>query len=416
MTGYQMPLGIIDTVIVSGNEKTKAYVILDEMTLKPGEVATWGAMEYDKNRIYSLGLFNRVEMFYDSLDGLRFLFVDVHERWYLIPVPVFGFRDGDPKRPYYGAGILHNNFRGHNQKVYASMVFGYNPSLDLFFSDPQLSREHNLYFSGNLSFSRVRNRSKVESSITGDFDEKHYDVNTTLGKRFSLYETGGVNVGYHVVDVGSFLPGRTVSASGTDRYIYGRVNYTYDSRDLREYASQGRMMSLYAIKYGFGTSEVNFARFGGDVRGYFPLPLDVTLATRVHGTIVSGGLIPTYSRIFFGYGERIRGHYSTVFEGENMFGTSVELRYPILPSRTINFTALPIPQEFTVWRFGIGLAVFGDAGTVWFRGAKPGLRSFASGYGAGLDFLLPYSAVLRTSYARNERGKGQFILDLRGAF
>jgi opacity protein-like surface antigen len=42
----------------------------------------------------------------------------------------------------------------------------------------------------------------------------------------------------------------------------------------------------------------------------------------------------------------------------------------------------------------------------------PGL--FATGYGAGIDFLLPYSVVLRTEYAWNEFGVGQFIIDFRG--
>ena len=40
--------------------------------------------------------------------------------------------------------------------------------------------------------------------------------------------------------------------------------------------------------------------------------------------------------------------------------------------------------------------------------------SFATGYGAGIHFLLPYSVVLRTEYAWNEYGMGQFIIDFRG--
>lgn len=407
--------GIVDTIFVSGNTKTKEYVILDEMTIRPGGTATLEAIEYDRSRIYSLGLFNRVDMAYDSVGGSRILFVDVSERWYLIPVPLFGFRDGDPKRPFYGAGILHNNFAGRNQKLFASIVFGYNPSLSLFFSHPQIDRQNNLFMSGSLSYSRVRNKSEVASAVSGDFDEKHFDADVTFGKRFSLYESAGLRLGYQIVQVDQYRTGRTVSSDGTDAFISGTLSYSYDSRDLKEYAASGRFMSFYINKYGFGTSEVNFARIGGDMRGYAALPGDFTLASRIHGTVVSGGFIPTYNHTYFGYGERIRGYFKTVFEGENMLGTSVELRWPLLKARTIYFTAIPLPPEFSIWRIGISLAIFADAGTTWFRGEILSFRSFASGYGGGIHFLLPYSTVLRTEYAFNEYGKGQFIFDLRAS-
>ncbi|MBM2845215.1 MAG: hypothetical protein HW407_527 [Bacteroidetes bacterium] len=406
-------LGVIDTIIVTGNKKTEAYVILDEMAIKSGSVATLETIEYDRNRIYSLGLFTRVDLFCDTLEGQRFLNVDVNERWYLIPLPLFGFRDGDPKKPYYGAGLLHNNFQGRNQKLFGSVIFGYNPALDLSFGDPLLDREHQLFFAADLSYSRIRNRSKIESSITGDFDEQHYDLNATLGTRVNLFSTVGLNVGYRIIDVDEYRPGRTASTDGRDAFLYATFRYTYDSRDLREYASHGQFVSAYVSKNGFSEATLSFTRFGADLRWYFPLPGNFTLATRAHGTVVSGSLIPTHSRAYFGYGDRIRGNFTTVFEGENLMGGILELRWPLLKARTINFTAIPIPTEFSVWRFGISLAIFADAGATWFRKEAIHWNSFASGYGGGVHFLLPYSVVVRTEYAWNEYGKGQFIIDFR---
>jgi len=411
--GMQSAYGIIDTIIVAGNEKTRDYVIRDEMTLKPGSVATYELMEYDKGRIYSLGLFTRVDIEYYKLDSLRLLYVDVRERWYILPVPIFGFRDGDPKKPFYGAGLLYNNFRGCNQRLSASIVFGYDPSVAFSFFDPLIDREKNLYFSGNLSSSKVRNRSDVEAALTGNFDERHYDINATVGRRLSLYETGGVNLGYHIVDVSLYRQGRTASTSGHDAYLYGTLDYTYDSRDLREYATSGQFASFYITKYGFGDADLNFTRFGADIRHYFPLPLNLSLATRAYGTIVSGSFIPTYARAYLGYGERVRGYFNTVFEGENLAGASVELRYSLLKARTIVFSAIPMPEEFSIWRFGISLALFADAGRTWFRKDVLTFSSFASGYGGGIHFLLPYGYVMRVEYAFNDYFKGQFILDLK---
>jgi outer membrane protein assembly factor BamA len=126
-------------------------------------------------------------------------------------------------------------------------------------------------------------------------------------------------------------------------------------------------------------------------------------------------MVPVHSHVYFGYGERIRGFYNKVVEGEDIAGATVELRYPVLKARTIRFTAIPLPEEFSVWRFGISLALFADAGSAWYRGDTMTLGSFESGYGAGVHLLLPYGAVVRLEYARNEYGRSEFIIDLRGS-
>ena len=407
-------LGVVDTIMVGGNDKTEAYVILDEMTIKPGSIITGEAIEYDRGRIYSLGLFTRVDILYDSLGTQHFVFVDVRERWYLVPLPIFGFRDGDTHKFYFGGGLLHYNFRGRNQKLYGSVVFGYDPAISFSFADPQLDRENNLYFASSAGFSRVKNRSVIQSDLTGDFYEEHYDINGTVGKRFNLFETAGINIGLHEVSVTSYLPGRTVSPDGRDTYLYASLAYMYDSRNLREYATSGAMISLYASKNGFGESTLSYSRFGADARKYIPFGGGFSLATRLFGSLVAGGLVPTYAHTYFGAGERIRGYYRTVLEGEDIAGGTVELRYSLLDARTILFSAIAMPAEFSVWRFGISLSLFTDTGATWFRGDRLSPGSFASGYGGGIDFLLPYSVVLRTEYAWNEFGTGQFIIDFRG--
>lgn len=406
---------VVDTIIVSGNERTEAYVVLDEMTIRPGDVATPELIEFDKNRIYSLGLFNRVDLYEDTLRGRRFLLVDVKERWYLIPILLAGFRDGDPKKPYFGGGLMDYNFRGRNQRIRGALVLGYDPSIEFGFSNPLISRNPNLYFSGNLSFSRVRNKSKVESAITGDFDEDHYDINGTIGHRYTLFETAALTGGFTIVKTGEYRPGRTASPTGRDAFIYAVLSYTRDSRDLREYPSLGSLISLYVTKNGFGESPLSFTRFGMDLRKYIPLPFDFTLAMRTYGTFVSGKFIPTYSHSYFGYGEKIRGYFKDVFEGDDLLGATVELHWPLLKARVIDFTAISIPREFSVWRFGIGLALFADAGRTWFKSEPVTLNSFASGYGGGIHFLLPYSSIMRVEYAWNQYGHGQFILDFRSS-
>ena len=406
---------IIDTVMILGNKKTKDFVILNEMTLKPGMAASLTSIEYDRMRIYSLGLFTRVDIDFQRIDSTGYLIVDVSERWYIIPIPIFGFRDGDPKHPFYGAGVLFSNFRGVNQKLFVEFSFGADPSAAIEFQDPLFDARNNLSIATALSLATIKNRSQLESAITGDFDEHHYDASVQLGKRFSLFETGGVGLAYDVASVTMYRTGRTASPGGRDAYISAVINYSFDSRDLREYAMQGSFASASIQQNGFGESHVSFTRYGIDVREYTPLLRNLSVAMRAYASLVTGGTIPTYARAYIGYINRIRGYYQTIFEGDNSAGGTVELRYSLLRARTLDVTDLPIPEEFARWRLGISLALFADAGKAWFRGDPLKLDSIISGYGGGIHILLPYGYVGRIEYAFNDYFKGQLILDLRGS-
>jgi outer membrane protein assembly factor BamA len=215
------------------------------------------------------------------------------------------------------------------------------------------------------------------------------------------------------VDVSNQLPGRAITLDGKDRYPVFGIGYAYDTRDLGEYPSDGTLMRASVTKFGVSTATVNIVRYEADIRRYQPLLPRMTLAGRVFTNLVAAGPTPSYNRTFFGYGERIRGHFRDVVEGEHIFGTSFELHYTLLPPKYFSVGALP--SEFGIWRFGVVAATFVDAGTVWFRGEPFALDRFLRGYGVGLHFLLPYSFVLRTEYAWNELRRSEFIIDVGAA-
>jgi hypothetical protein len=61
-------------------------------------------------------------------------------------------------------------------------------------------------------------------------------------------------------------------------------------------------------------------------------------------------------------------------------------------------------------KFGISAALFADTGTLWFDGQEVSKQDFLTGYGASLDFHLPYVDLIRLTYALNEDGKGEGII------
>lgn len=409
-------LFVVDDVLVVGNEKTKAYVVLREMKLKNGGYITAEAMEYDKKRIYNLGLFTRVEMGYVPIEPPKArLVILVSERWYVYPFPLVGIKDRDWRKFYFGGGVTHQNFRGRNEKLYAALTIGYDPTLILFYRNPLIDAEHNYFLTTGLAWRVVRNRSVLAIAGGNNFDERHLNVSVDFGKRIGLSHTTWISAGYEIVKVTEYLPGRTLSSGGVDAFPLFSLGYVYDTRDLEEYAMYGSFARATITKFGFPGGTVDFIRYAFDYRRFIPITSRVTLAGRFYTDISAAGQVPTYNRTYLGYNERVRGHFSEIFGGEQQLGTSWELRVMLLEPRYITVDFIPVP-EFAIWKFGIAAALFGDAGSVWFRGEPLTLDRFLRGYGAGIHFILPYGFVLRAEYALNEIRIGEFILDFTAAF
>ncbi len=407
-------LFVVDSIAVLGNRKTKEHVLLREMTLREGNLITREGMEYDKSRIYSLGLFTRVEMGYRTTEPPKAtLVILVSERWYLYPFPLVGIKDRDWKKFYFGGGITHQNFRGRNEKLYLALILGYDPAVMFSYKNPLIDGDNNYFLSTGLAWRVVRNRSLLAGGP--NFDERHFNVSVEVGKRIGIAHTVWVSGGYEIVKVSDYAAGRTISSSGTDAFPIFGAGYSYDTRDLEEYAMYGSFVRATLTKSGVPGQEIDFVRYALDCRRFVPITPRLTIAGRLFGDFAAGGLLATYSRVYLGYSERVRGHFSEIYEGEQQVGGSLELRLTVLQPRYITVDVIPIP-EFAVWKFGIAAALFADAGTVWFRGQPFALNSFVRGYGVGIHFLLPYGFVLRTEYALNEVRRGEFILDFTAAF
>lgn len=399
------------SIRIEGNETTKDFVITREMSTRPGDTLNADQLSYDESRIYSLGLFNRVTID-QAIDGkFADLTVRVHERWYLYPYPIIGFKHRDFDNFYYGLGVAHVNFRGRNEKLIFQFALGFDRWVQMIYQTPNLIGYDDVFFRVSLSAAREQNLSPDR----GLYQQHTQSILLTLGKRFGLYSLLQANGGYELWKVSDEIAGGTLTPGGRDEFFSAGLNFTYDTRDIREYPTKGAMIYLNTMKYGFGGSAVDFFRYGADASLFVPLPSGLILAARSHGQFSSGGPVPAYRYVYFGYRERIRGYFHRVLEGENLLGANLELRVPILSPRYVEVDWSPLP-EFSLLRYGLYVAVFADAGKSWFRSETYGGRHWYSGFGAGLHILLPYSLIVRTEMAMNPEGRAEAILDVGVSF
>jgi outer membrane protein assembly factor BamA len=402
---------VVEKIVVTGNKVTDTDVILREMRHRIGGRFTAELLPYERDRIYSLGLFNRVEIFHAVREGSATIFVDVHERWYIFPVPVIGIKDRDWRKFYYGLGVVHNNFRGRNEKVMGAFALGYDPWFSAMYNNPALFGNKSFFFETQFTYTNTKNRSVVYEQERQGFKETWYLVNLTPGVRLSLFTTLSLTLGYRAVNLSQNIPGHTKSPDGSDSFFFSSLVFRYDTRDITEYPMYGTYVRVSFSKSGFGVSDVDHFRTLIDLRQYVPLAERFSIAARLHSSIAGGTRLPRYNHMFIGYEEKVRGHFREIYEGENLFLSSVEARFRLLGPKYYEWKDAIVP-EFSIFRYGVNLALFGDMGNVWYRDDT--LREFkpVKGFGAGIHLLLPYSGVLRFEYAFNESLRGEFIMDL----
>lgn len=403
----------IVAMVVQGNRRTKAETILREMSTQVGDSLDHEVVEADRKRIQNLGLFDRVDIQALSLEKGVLLLINVSERWYFFPFPIFFYNDNDAKKLSYGLGLVHLNFRGRAEQLQFAGWLGYDPGVQVSYHNPWVLGEARLFTTMRFYF--LRQRSKSFQLVDREVDERQIGGAWSIGKRFALRTFISATFGYRQVKFDPPVPGETLSPLGDDRLPEVGMNFLYDARDLFEYPRDGVFIRVFGRRVGFGDPDIHYWRYGVDVRTYRPLIGGLSLCLRALSDLSSGRL-PIYDRVFFGFTNRIRGHYYREIEGENLLFGSGELRLPLLAVRYYNMNPGFLGQYARNLKFGVSVSAFADTGTLWFQGQEITTSNFLSGYGASLDVHLPYVELVRLGYAINDEGKGEGMVVLGVSF
>ncbi len=394
-------------IVLVGNDHTRDFIILREMKSREGELYDERLLAEDRMRIQNLRLFTRVDIEAMPADEGVDLLVMVAERWYLFPYLILNTNERSWKKLSYGAGLAHQNLAGRNIFANAAFWFGYNPGFTLRYVDPWINRRHNLYFEGEIYSKKIKNK----NSDWPEFDERHQGVTMTFGKRWGLHTYSAVRAGYRRVQLPAALVGRG-GTDGMDHLPQAGVLFTYDRRDLREYARRGWYINL-GVHEMYDGGRIHFQKYGIDVRRYQPLYRQVSLAGRL-ALDGSAGTIPLYERYFIGYQERVRGHFNEQAEGAQRLLSGLELRLPLLPIRYVDLgdDSSALGAYMNNLPFGVSWVLFADAAAVSDTWSHLRRQRFMQGFGGGLHIHLPYVELLRLEYAVDAHGHGQFISDL----
>ena len=159
----------VNEIIVTGNKKTKASIIFRELTFKINDSIELKNIEHlikrSEHNLLNTSLFNFATINYklSEDESQLYLNINVSERWYLWPSPVFEIQDRnfntwwatkDLFRINYGLFLSIYNVRGRNETAVLKFRKGYTELYGFSYKIPYLDKKQNLGANVSVNYSR----------------------------------------------------------------------------------------------------------------------------------------------------------------------------------------------------------------------------------------------------------------------
>lgn len=408
---------VIDTVVVRGNKSTRDFVIRTEIEAHPGSRVDSTALERDRKRLESLGLFSRAQLSLDTLQtGQQALIVQVTELWYIWPSVYLAIDEDNPSRFGFGLLVSHGNFRGRRETVNVSARFGYIEGQEFSWDIPYLSKEDREW-SLRIDAKSTREHEprslldwegidKIERSFDARFGRRYKLENRLWAAvdlsqiRFSAHDNRQLNLTENSGSLGDLNGGLA-------------VGFTRDTRHYKPWASQGYRAAVHlSSTTGLNYSTRTFLQPGFTLSKYSSLHPRLHLAGNLDAQWIVGPSL-RYRRLLLDQNNGVRSPMNHSYEGTWRGLATVELRGDIIPIHYVSFkpTFDFLDAYARDLKVGLSGTLFVDGGVV---GGTPSVSSSTAfetmstdgwevSYGAGLVLHVPYRDIVRLEVARSFR-------------
>ncbi|MBT1705480.1 POTRA domain-containing protein [Chryseosolibacter indicus] len=439
----------INRIFVTGNRITRDRIILRELSLKPGDTFfsndLAGILELDRRKLLNTRLFNTVEIKTLELEPLKIdLVIDVNERWYTFPAPIFDIADRnfnewwqnydhDLRRVNYGLRLYQYNMRGRNETLRFHAQFGFQRRFELMYRFPYIDRKQKQGLTIDLSFTETKNTAFKTDDHKYVFLKDEHILKTnrlaglTYSYRNSFYETHSLRVEYfdmHIDDTLKLLNPIYYKGEQLDQQ-YTSLTYTFNSdrRDFISYPLIGYQFMLQATRNGLlAKDDLNKFETTLTYSKYWDLKKNYYLS---NNTIVYTSYPDDVSFINYGVlGLRrqfVRGYELYVIEGPHFFLNKTTFK-KLLFSRKYHWSMMPISQ-FRHLPLSIYLKTYADVGYVKnypdYKERDINTRlsdKLLGGTGLGLDVVGFYDLVLRFEYTINAETEHGFFFHIKREF
>lgn len=437
----------INRIFIVGNRITRDPIILRELTLKTGDVVYSGdlpgVLDMDKKKLINTRLFNTADIRALELDAGRVdLLIDVNERWYTFPSPIFELSDRnfnewwenynhDLSRVNYGLRLFQFNMRGRNETLRLVAQFGYTRRFQLNYRFPYIDKKQKQGLTVELDFQETKNLAYKTQDHKLVFLESDRILRTarsgglSYSYRPSFYESHALKVEYKSISIDDTIAMLNPNYLGSEQKLqqqFGAIQYTFvsDHRDYFGYPLKGYYLYVNAIKSGImRADDLNKFETTFTFAGFMDLNKGFYASNNIVGYWSTPDDLPYYNYGAMGYQKQIvRGYEVYVIEGPYYLLNKTTFKKRIF-SRTYQWDAIPIPQ-FRHIPLAVYFKMYGDVGYVHnypnYDINRRLTNKMLSGVGAGFDIVGSYDAVLRLEYTFNAEGGRGFFFHIKKEF
>lgn len=437
---------VIRQVFITGNHKTQERIIIRELSFHQGDTLPKfileSAIERSRQNIMNTGLFNFTDIqYFRGSDKDVIIHIQVTERWYLWPIPIFEiadrnfnewFQKKDLSRSNIGMYLTKYNFRGMNETVKVQVLYGYTQRLGLSYQVPYINKKQNLGFQAGISVSRNREvmynvtENKLQFYNEPDrFIRQDFQAYTRWTRRDGLYNFYNASLDYRRTSVTDTVidlnPSFFTTTAPMQQHIGISFSYRYDRRDYQPYALKGYMFEIEAFKAGLGIlkNEPDLTGITVSLRKYQPLSKRWNIATALKARFMQLDKGPFFNQRALGYGmDYIRTYDYYVMNGQNYYLLRSNLKYSLMPTKVYQLPVIG-SDKFKKIPVSFHLNGFFDAGYSrdnYYAADDPLSNSLQYAYGIGLDFVTYYDLVFRLEYGNNRINEPGLFFHIGAAF
>ena len=434
---------VVGSIIISGNKKTKDFIILREIPFKTGEEYPLQDLvkkfEDGRKQLLNTTLFHTVVVAARNFEGNKVhVSVVVRERWYLFPLPYLKPVDrnlnqwiieqkASLNRVNYGAKLMYNNATGRNDKLRVFLINGYTKQVS--FSYDRLYIDKALKWGMKITFATGKNREVNYNTIADKQvflkDNENYvrsfiNSSAELTYRRAIKTRHSFGVAFSREEVGDTIvalnPAYFKAGRNSIQFPELYYNMTYLDLDYIPYPTKGYAAQVMVGKRGFNNSN-NLWQLHLKGSGSWHFSPRTFFNLNVYSGIKLPFRQPYFNQRFLGYGDVfMQGYEYYVVDGvaggylkttltREIFNFNVKM--PNIKGRTLE--SIPVR---------IFAKVYGNAGYV--HNPQPGdnilsNKMLYSG-GIGIDILTMYDVTFRFEYSFNQLGQSGIFLHRKTIF
>lgn len=428
-------------IFIIGNKKTKDYIILREMQLKPGDTVfvknLTGTLEKDRQHIYNTTLFVEVVVAPVFINAFEFdINITVKERWYIFPLPELQFVDGtlnewlvkykgDLNRLNYGVKFTHHNLTGRKDKLRIHLLNGYTKTVAFNYTAPYSNAALTEGFSvggGYFQNREIVYKTSYDNEVVfykrDNFVRKAWDIRLGYSIRKGLKISHFFNLAYSHVNIDDSI----ITANYNKAYFnkpvtkigYIDLYYTLGYTDVNNvlYPLTGFSGSIGIGKRGLGfTGGVNAFSLDGEFNKYWSLGKKWYTSAQIQGNIKLPFNQAYINQQALGYGNNyVRGMEYKIIDGVAWAISKFNIKKEIFKF-TLN-TFLKKSKTLNKIPFHIYAKTFADMGFSYNKEEFVTRLSnkFLGSAGIGVDIVTIYDLQIRIEYSINQLGQNRLFL------